>query len=148
MTRSMGVKGVLELELQLEWVVVSWKGCGDTSRRKTVKEWKGGEMNKVEEREASVAEKRCVRRSKTAIWWMSLWRWGTSEGVARRIRENRGWPTGVESESGRPVGGDGAGAGGGGGAAAAILVSALLEVRLSREAECVLVLKEQQRNLL
>ena len=85
-----------------------------------VNEWKGfavGEK-RVEESEDSVAEKRWVRRSKTAIWWISLWMWGTSEGVARRMRVKIGWPTGAVS--GRPVAGSGAGAGGGGGAAAAI----------------------------
>jgi len=54
-----------------------------------------------------------------------------SSGVARRILAKRGWPTGVESESGRPVGAEGAGVGGGGGAAAAILVE--MEMGGSRE---------------
>lgn len=87
---------------------------GEASRRRTVKDWKGGEVKRVEEREDSVAEKRWVRRSKTAIWWMSLWMWGTSEGVARRMRVKRG------VVSGRDVAGSGAGVGAGGGAAAAI----------------------------
>jgi hypothetical protein len=87
-----------------------------------VKEWKGGDLNRVEARSDSVAVKRWVSFSKMAIWWMSFWMLGTSSGVAKRIREKRGWPTGVESESGRPVGAEGAGVGGGGGAAAAILV--------------------------
>lgn len=80
-----------------------------------MKDWKGGEVKRVEERDASVAAKRSVRRSKTAIWWMSLWMWGTSDGVARRTRAKMGWPVGVGS--GSTVA---AGAGGGGGAAAAI----------------------------
>lgn len=71
-------------------------GFGEVSRRKTVKEWKGvggfvAELGKsVAEREDSVVAKRWVRRSKTAIWWMSLWMYGTSVTVARRIREKSG----------------------------------------------------------
>lgn len=69
-------------------------GFGETSRMKTVKEVKGGgglvEGKRVEEREASVAEHWSERRSYTAIWWMSLWIWGTSELVARRMREKSG----------------------------------------------------------
>ena len=45
----------------------SGKGFGDTSRMKTVKDWKGTELKSVEEREDSVAVKRWVSRSKTAI---------------------------------------------------------------------------------
>jgi hypothetical protein len=44
---------------------------------KMVTDWKGGEMKRVErmeEREASLVEKRWVRRSETAIWWISLWK--------------------------------------------------------------------------
>lgn len=43
---------------------------------------------------------------------------GTSDGVARRIRENIGWPIG--EISGATMFGSGAAVGGGGGAAAAI----------------------------
>jgi len=92
------------------------KGLGEASRRKMVKErkgWAAGEK-RVAAREDSVAEKRWVRRSKTAIWWISLWMWGTSEGVARRMRVKRG------VVSGNDVAGSGAGVGAGGGAAAAI----------------------------
>lgn len=53
------------------WVVFG-KGIFEVSRMKMVKDWKGGELKRVAERDASVAEKRWVRRSKTAIWWMSL----------------------------------------------------------------------------
>lgn len=49
------------------------KGVGETSRRKTVNDWKGGEVKRVEEREASVAAHWLARRSKIANWWMSLW---------------------------------------------------------------------------
>lgn len=102
---------------------MSVNGVGETSRMKMVKEWKGCvavdvEGKRVVEREDSVAEKRWVRRSKTAIWWISLWMWGTSDGVARRMRVKTGWPSGVDS--GSVVSGSGAGVGGGGGAAAAI----------------------------
>ena len=83
---------------------------------KRVKDWKGGEVKSEEEREASVAEKRWVRRSKTAIWWMSLWMWGMSDGVARRTREKSGWPVGVGFGSAVA-----AGVGAGGGAAAAAI---------------------------
>lgn len=71
----------------------------EASRSKMVKEWKGWTVGekRVADREDSVAEKRWVRRSKTAIWWMSLWMWGISEGVARRIRVKSWWPDGVVS---------------------------------------------------
>ncbi|PPD97319.1 hypothetical protein GOBAR_DD05664 [Gossypium barbadense] len=69
-------------------------------------------------REDSVAEQRWDSRSKTAIWWISLWMKGTSEGVARRILVKTGWPIGVVS--GAAMEGSGAADGGGGGAAAAI----------------------------
>lgn len=94
------------------------KGFGETSRRKMVKEVKGAELKRVEEREASVAEQRWARRSKTARRWMSLWIWGTSAGVARRIREKTGLSRQEESCKARE--GSGAADGGGGGAAAAI----------------------------
>lgn len=100
---------------------VGGKGLGETSRMKTVKEWKGGgavEGKRVSEREDSVVEKRWVRCSNTAIWWMSLWMCGTSDLVASRIRANIGCPIGPSS--GSVVLGTGAGDGGGGGAAAAI----------------------------
>jgi hypothetical protein len=58
-----------------------------------------------------------------------------SSGVARRILAKRGWPTGVESESGRPVGAEGAGVGGGGGAAAAILVEMEMEMEMGGSRE-------------
>lgn len=86
------------------WIGVKWgvwseggKGFGEVSRRKTVKEWKGGgavEGKRVVAREASVVEKRWVRRSKTAIWWISLWMKGTSVMVARRMRAKSGWVEG------------------------------------------------------
>lgn len=85
-----------------------------------VKDWKGGEVKRVEEREASVAMHWSERRSKTAIWWMSLWMWGTSVGWAKRILAKSGWPLGVEPW-GTSLGASGAGLGGGGGAAAAIV---------------------------
>lgn len=55
--------------------VCSWGGNGvwESSRMKTVKDWKGGEVKSVEEREASVAEQWWARCSKLASWWMSLW---------------------------------------------------------------------------
>ncbi len=65
-------------------------GVWESSRMKMVEDWKGGEVKRVEEREASVAEKMSVRRSKMAIWWMSLWMCGTSDGVARRTRTKSG----------------------------------------------------------
>lgn len=70
-----------------------------------------------------------------------------SSGVARRILVKRGWPTGVESDSGRPVGAEGAGVGGGGGAAAAILMEMEMEMVGSREVESVFrgVIKEKKR---
>ncbi|CAK9156475.1 unnamed protein product, partial [Ilex paraguariensis] len=85
-----------------------------------VKEWKGMVvgLNRVVEREASVAEQRWERRSKAASWCMSLWMWGMSEFVARRIRAKSGWPSGWSPGSVRL--GSGVEAGGGGGAAAAI----------------------------
>lgn len=89
----MGGKEREEAEEREDW----GKGVGEVSRRRTVNEWKGGEgllSKMVEEREDSVAEKRWVRRSKTAIWWMSLWMWGTSDLAARRILTKSGWPTG------------------------------------------------------
>lgn len=52
-------------------MAVVGKGFGETSRRRMVKGLLGS-SKRVAEREASVAEKRWVRRSKTAIWWMSL----------------------------------------------------------------------------
>jgi len=81
----------------LESKVEKGMGVGEASRRKMVKEWKGWavEEKRVADRENSVAEKRWVRRSKTAIWWMSLWMWGMSEGAARRMRVKRRWPNGV-----------------------------------------------------
>ena len=96
----------------------SVKGVGETSRRKTVTDWKGGELKRVDEREDSVAENMWARRSKTASWYMSLWRWGTSEGLAIRILAKIGFPTGPDS--GNAVGATGVGVGGGGGSAAAI----------------------------
>lgn len=60
-----------------------------------------------------------MRRSNTAIWWISLWMNGTSDGVARRIREKIGWPIGEDCGT---MFGSGAAVGGGGGAAAAIFV--------------------------
>lgn len=83
-----------------------------------MKDLKGGEVKRVEERFDSVAEKRWVRRSKTAIWWMSLWMKGTSRGVARRMREKIGWPMGEVCGT---MFGSGAAVGGGGGAAAAAI---------------------------
>ena len=107
------------------WVIGGWaptgasgKGVGETSRRKTVKDWKGGVLKRLDEREDSVAEKRWGRRSKTASWYMSLWRGRTSDGLAIRILAKIGFPTGPVS--GNVVGGMGVGVGGGGGAAAAI----------------------------
>lgn len=82
-----------------------------------MKEEKGGgvgEGKRVEERDSGVAEKRWVRRSKTAIWWMREWMWGTSEGIARRMR--------MKSGAGGWVGVTvGVGVGSGGGAAAAAI---------------------------
>lgn len=52
---------------------VSEKGCEQTSRTKIVKDWNGGEVKRVEDSDDSVAEHMWVSRSKTAIWWMSLW---------------------------------------------------------------------------
>jgi len=49
-------------------VMVAGNGERETSKRKTVNDWKGREVKSVEARPDSVAEKRCVRRSKTAIW--------------------------------------------------------------------------------
>lgn len=86
-----------------------------------MKEVKGGELKRVAAREDSVAEKRWVSFSKTAIWWISLCMWGTSAGVARRMREKSGWLR--ESVSSSVIDGSGTGAGGGGGAAAAISCS-------------------------
>lgn len=82
----------------------------------------GGEGKRVVAREVSVAEKRWVRRSKTAIWWMSLWMKGTSKIVARRMREKIGLPEVVSSSSlsGWRILEVGGSDGGGGGAAAAI----------------------------
>jgi len=76
------------LKKGLESKVETGKGVGEASRSKMVKDWKGWTVGekRVADREDSVAEKRWVRRSKTAIWWMSLWMWGISEGVARRMR--------------------------------------------------------------
>lgn len=93
-------------------------GEEESSSRKIVNEWKGGERKRLEDREDSVAEQRWDSRSKTAIWWISLWMKGTSEGVARRILVKTGWPIGVVS--GAAMEGSGAADGGGGGAAAAI----------------------------
>ena len=71
-------------------VVVGGNGVEESSRMKMVEVWKGGELKRVEEREASVAEKRWVMRSKMASWWMSLWMCGTSDEVARRTRAKSG----------------------------------------------------------
>lgn len=43
------------------------RGVEETSRRKTVKDWKGGELKRVDESDDSVASKRWVSFSKTAI---------------------------------------------------------------------------------
>ena len=40
----------------------SKKGCEQTSRKKTVKDWNGSELKRVEAREALVAAKRWMRR--------------------------------------------------------------------------------------
>lgn len=75
----------------------SGKGVGETSRSKTVKDWKGGELKRVAEREDSVAENMWVRRWEAACWYMSLWRWGTSEELAIRILAKIGFPMGAVS---------------------------------------------------
>jgi hypothetical protein len=67
-------------------------GFGETLRMKMVKDWKGGEVKRVEEREASGVEKSWVRRSKMAIWWINLWMRGTSDALPRCTRANTiGW---------------------------------------------------------
>ncbi len=60
-----------------------------------------------------MAEKRWVRRSKMAIWWMS-------NRVARRTRAKSGWPVGVGSGSVVAVG---VGSSGGGVVEASIFLS-------------------------
>lgn len=55
-------------------------------------EWKGWTLGEksAEESEDSVPTKRWVKCSKTANWYVILRMWGTSEGVARRMRVNIG----------------------------------------------------------
>ncbi|CAL5363465.1 unnamed protein product [Camellia sinensis] len=126
---EMGRSKLKDLEMGGKREEVGWgerKGVevGESSRRKTVKEWKGGEGlgllgKRVEDREDSVAEQWWPSRSKAARLWMSLWMWGMSDLVARRILVKSGWPIGWFS--GKVVVGVGPGAGGGA-AALAILV--------------------------
>lgn len=88
---------------------------------KTLKEVNGGggfgEGKRVAAREASVAVHWRARRSKVASWWMSLWMWGTSKMVAKRMRAYNGCRIGAVS--GIVFSGVVVGSGGGGGGAAA-----------------------------
>lgn len=65
-----------DLSRGIKWGL--WDGGNgevESSRRKTVKEVNGGGAfggKRVAESAAGVASKRWVRRSNTAIWWMSL----------------------------------------------------------------------------
>lgn len=51
---------------------LSGKGVGKASRKKTVKDWKGGELKRVAEGDDSMAENLWVRRLKMAIWYMNF----------------------------------------------------------------------------
>lgn len=62
-------------------------GVGDRSRTRAVKEVKGGGVGdgkSVDVRSSSVAAKRSVSSSNSAIWCMRRWMCGTSRASARR----------------------------------------------------------------